>query len=543
MINCDVFKRFIINNMTPINQKLTVAAACVMGLFVAIGMGAMPAHAQGEEQISTGNVIAAPKNLAPVAKDVLVVHLPKAQEFRLDSSAGKGTGARLLVVEDNSLPTVAISVSMKAGTLFDAQGKPGVAATTAALLTDGTASRTYDQIVAETARIGAGLSASAGPERATVTVNGMAENTDELVSLLADALQHPSFPDERLTRVKFRTNAARTQQQTNPAFLASQLTQELLYGPDTAYGHPIPTPAQINGITRDDLQAFYAAHYFNSPETIIGVAGDVKPQDIYKKLNNALGGWAGPPAALSTALPDGRFTPKESTAIYVVDRPGSAQTYLTFANISTVRTNPDYFPLLVANYILGGNFSSRLNIDLREAHGYTYGVNSGVSTYKYPGLWTMGGSVRNAVTGPSIDRFFIDMSDIQQQRTVTDAEMAIAKRAIIGRFALTLENPSAILSDLIDVVNYGLPADYWDTYPQHVQAVTAADVSRVIQKYIGTGRIQLVAVGDRASIEPGLSKHGPVTIVTPAQILAGEVTGSASTAPAPASTPASLKGN
>ena len=482
------------------------------------GAALMPCAANAQEQIAapTGQ-IAAPLNRAPVAKDILQVKLPQPQRFTLPAGGDKAGGAHVLVVEDHKLPLLTITVSMRAGSLFESAAKPGVADLTADQLNEGTQTKDYMQIARATEKIGASLSAGAGAERAVVSVSGLSENTDELVALLADVLLHPIFPADRLAKAKFQAVARRSQEEVNPQFLSGQLTRQILYGASTPYGRPAPTPAQIQAITADDLRAFYAEHYRNAPETLIGVAGDVKAGDIEKKLATALAGWSAASGA-ETALPPGTFHPEEKTAIYLVDRPGSAQTLLTFTNLGIKRTDPDFFPLTVANYILGGSFNSRLNQDLREQKGYTYGVRSTVSTAKYPGTWTMGGSVRNAVTAPAVTGFYSEFAKMQSG-PVTAGELDAAKRSIVGSFALTLESPAGVLSRLLDVVDYGLPSDYWDTFPQKIQAVTSTDIQRVTQTYLGTGRVQVIAVGEGKTIQPGLAAFGPVTVLTPHEVL------------------------
>lgn len=492
----------------------TVAGA----LLLTSGACLMPRAASAQEQIAApAGRSATPKNLAPVAKDILRVKLPRPQEFTLPVGGAKAAGAHVLVVEDHKLPLVTITVSMRGGSLFESAQKPGVADLTADQLNEGTQTRDYQQIAEATERIGASLGASAGAERAVVSVSGLSENTDALVGLLADVLLHPTFPADRLTKAKFQAVARRAQEEANPQFLSGQLTRQILYGAATPYGRPAPTPAQIQSITPDDLRAFYAEHYRNAPTTLIGVAGDVKAKEIEAKLQTALAGWTGAEGA-ETALPAGTFRPEEKTAIYLIDRPNSAQTLLTFANLGIKRTDPDFFPLTVANYILGGSFNSRLNQDLREEKGYTYGVSSGLSAPKYPGTWSMGGSVRNAVTAPAVTGFYSEFARMQSA-PVTTPELDAAKRSIVGSFALTLESPSGVLSRLLDVVDYGLPADYWDTFPQRIQAVTPADVTRVTQTYLGTGRIQVIAVGEGQTIKPGLDAFGPVTVLTPHEVL------------------------
>lgn len=503
---------------------MTTAAAAITAAPQPAGAQAPPPVAAAEARKST--VL---KNKAPVSQEVLSVQFPKPKEYILKSSSDvKAGGAKILVVEDHRLPLVTITISVRAGSLFESANKPGVANFTAELITEGTTSRSYEQITQETERIGASLGASAGGERATLSVSGSSENTDQLIALLVDTLLNPTFPEDRLKQVKFQSVAQLAQQRSNPAFLAGELSRRMFYGADTPFGRLTPTPAQLQAITQEDLKSYYAARYHNAPDTLIGVAGDVKPKDIYDKLQKALANWT--TASGTNALPTADFTPKEKTTIYLVDRPGSAQTALSFGNIGIRRTDPNYFPLLLANRILGADSNGRLFQKLREDKGYTYGAYSSLSSPKYPGIWGASANVRNAVTGPAVGEFLNEFARLQSE-PVSDVELSVAKKAIVGGFALSLESPSNILSRLLDVVDYGLPADYWDQYPQKVQAVTAADIERVAKQYIGTGRIQLIAVGERKEIEEGLAKYGPVTVLTPEEVLNPAPAGGAAKTP------------
>jgi predicted Zn-dependent peptidase len=498
-------------NYTGIFIMTTVAAAAAAGTPQPAVAQTPPPAAAAQPRQST--VL---KGKAPVSQETLNVQLPKPKTYTLKSSDKANIGgAKVMVVEDHRLPLVTITVSVRGGSLFESTDKPGVADFTAELITQGTTSRTYEQISQETERIGATLTASAGGERASLTASGNAENTDQLVALLADALLNPTFPEERLKQVKFQSIAQLAQQQSNPGFLAGELARRVYYGANTPFGRPTPTPAQLQAITQQDLKTYHAARYHNAPDTLIGVAGDVKPNEIYDKLQKALAGWK--PATGTNALPTADFTPKEKTAIYLVDRPGSAQTALSFGNIGIRRTDPDYFPLLLANRILGGDANGRLFQKLREDKGYTYGAYSSLAAPKYPGIWGASANVRNAVTAPAVGEFLNEFARLQSE-PVSDRELSVAKKAIVGSFALSLESPSGILSRLLDVVDYGLPADYWDEYPKKVQAVTAQDIQRVAKQYMGTGRIQLIAVGERKEIEEGLAKYGPITVLTPEQV-------------------------
>jgi zinc protease len=474
------------------------------GSIALVGLSAVlllaPAHAQ-----DTGGV-AAPqdrkstvlKNRAPLNNELLRVKLPRPKQFTLSN------GIRVFVFEDKRAPTISASLSVVAGSLFE--DKPGVASLTASQLTEGTTTKTSQQLTDATEKIGANLNSGASGEKASISVSGLNENTDELIALLADVLLHPSFPEDRLNRAKFRQAAGIAQMRTNPDFLASQATARIFYG-DTPYGKGSPSAPQIQAITAADLRAYYEKMY-RPNGAILAITGDVNAKDIVGKFEKALGGWK-PSSGAEPALPTANFAPKEKAAIYLIDRPGAAQSVLTFGNLAIRRTDPDYFPLIVATRILGGGFTSRLNQNLREDKGYTYGARWNLSTGKWPGTWSGGAGVRTEVTGPAVGEFFKEFARIQNE-TVPTAELEQAKRSIIGNFALTLESPAQMLSRTVDVAEYGLPTDYWDTYAQKIEAVTAAEVQRVAKKYLGEGRVQLIVVGERSKIEEALTPYGTI---------------------------------
>lgn len=464
------------------------------------------AHAQ---QNAPGPNAAAPpaqggtvlRNRAPVARNLLQVRLPRPQEFKLFN------GVRVFVLEDHRLPTVSIELSLKAGRLFD--GKPGAAEMTASLLREGTTTRTAAQIADEIERIGADADASAGAELATIRASGLSEYADRLVALVADLTQNPSFPEDRLARVKFQRAAALTQQRGDPRFLASELSARVFYG-DTPYARVAPTPEQVNAIGQGDLRAFHQKFY-QPAGAVIGIAGDVNARDIVAKLGAAFVNWKAAPGAVEPTLPAAVFAPKTATRIYLVDRPGSAQTVLSFGNVALSRTDPDYIPLQIANRVLGGSGSARLFQQLREVKGYTYGASSSLSAPRWPGTFGASASVRTPVTEPAVGEFLNEFKRLQTE-PVSEAELDRAKRAIVGSFARTLESPDSVLARFLELVQYDLPLNYWDQYPARVAAVTAADIARVAQKYLGQNRVQLIAVGERSVIEPGLKKYGPVNV-------------------------------
>jgi len=448
------------------------------------------------------------KGKAPVAKDLLTVKLPKPKMFKLSN------GVSVYVLEDHRVPALHMQLSMHAGMLFEP--KPAVAATTAAMLTEGTQTRDYLKFAEYTADMGANVSSQAGADTATISVAGLSESTDALIALMTDVLLHPAFPADRLERIKYQQKSQIAQRRTNPAGLAAELASKVYYG-GTPYARASPTAAAISSLTPADLKSFHDAFYIPNG-AILGITGDVDTKSLHKKLEAALADWK--PGRETATLPKAVFTPHEKTQIYLIDRPGSAQTVLQFGNLSVRQNDPDYIALTVANRILGGGSSGRLFQNIREQKGYTYGAYSNLSAGQWPGLWGASASVRTPVTEPATREFFREFDRLQDE-LVAPNDLERAKRSIVGSFASTLESPEAILTRTLDLVQNDLPLDYWDTYPARIQAVTAEDVQRVARKYMGKNRIQLIAVGERSQIEEGLKKFGPVEIVDAAALAAG----------------------
>jgi predicted Zn-dependent peptidase len=226
------------------------------------------------------------------------------------------------------------------------------------------------------------------------------------------------------------------------------------------------------------------------------------------KLEKAFGDWqrGDVPAATIPAAPA-----QTESRIYLIDRPGSVQTVLQLGTLGIERTSPDYFAVLLADRVLGGGPSGRLFLNLREDKGYTYGAYSNFGGSKFRGTWISSSEVRTDVTEGAMKEFMYELNRLRNE-TVPANELDNAKRAIIGSFALSLEQPTTLLQNIITQKLYNLPADYWDTYPQQVAAITAADVQRVAQKYIDLGHLQVVAVGDASKARDVLAKYGKVEL-------------------------------
>jgi zinc protease len=442
------------------------------------------------------------KNKAPVSKELLRVKLPKPQEADLSN------GVHLIVLEDHRTPQVNFTMIIDgAGGYYDPPAMPGLSGFVASLMREGTTSKTSEQISEQLDRLAAGVSVNSAISTpfATVNGNGLTNNLDTVLALMADVLMNPSFPQVEIDRYKARTRANLMQQRALPGFLASERLNKVLYG-DHPLARVSATPASPNALTRDALVEFHKAHYVPD-RAVLAVTGDISMEQAKAKAETAFAAWKKSGAAVPAQTEAAALS---SPSVSLVVRPNSVQTSLRVGTQAIERKDPDFFALTVANRILGGPFG-RLFEHLREQKGYTYGANSGFSSSRIRGAWTASTDVRSEVTDPALTDL---LAEIQQMRDVAvpAKDLENAKRAIVGSFALLLESPNAILSNYIDRHFYGLPADYWDTYAAKIEAVTAADVQRVAQKYWAPERLQIVAVGDLAKVEPALKKLGTIQV-------------------------------
>jgi zinc protease len=475
--------------------------AAVLGLAI-IGLlaGAPPqAPATAPPPSATKMVL---KGKAPVSNEVLKVKLPRPQEADL------ANGLHLMVLEDRRLPQITFTLLIRgAGGYFDPADKIGLANYTASLMREGTKTRTSPQISEALETMAATLNVASGLSGTTASVSGssLSENFDKLMDLTADILLNPAFAPEEWDRLRTRAKAGLIQQRTQPGFLASETFNRVVFGSHPA-GRVSPTAASLDAITPETLAEFHRTHYVPD-HAAIAFAGDISMAEARKLVETKLGAWKKAGVAEPAVVDP---PPMGLSKVYLIARPGSVQTTLFVGTQSMTRKDPDYAALSVVNRVLGGTMG-RLFRHLREEKGYTYGIGSGFSAPQYRGSWASSTSVRTDVTEPALSDLLAEIAELRD-KPVPDPELADAKRAIVGSFARDLENPQQVLGYYIDNWQYSLPADYWDTYPQRVMAVTAAQAQAAAQKYWGPDRLQIVAVGDASKITDILRKKGELQI-------------------------------
>ena len=474
-----------------------------VGLVIAASLALSGSLTVAQESIETPASKVERKNRAPISSDIIRVKLPKPIEARLKN------GLLVLILEDHRAPFVTVQLSIRgAGALFEPPAQVGLATATAQMLREGTQSRTSVQLAEAIDRLGATVSGGSGfgSSETALGASGLSDNFDEWFGILTDTLLHPSFPADELEKLKERERVQLRQQRANANFLVNERFSRAVYGTHPA-ANVSPTRESIDSLSREALIAWHRQRY--APQNaILGIAGDVRAKELLPKLEKWFADWKH--SELATPLPRNP-EPVRASKVFVVDRPNSVQTTVALGNIAIDRRSPDYIPMLVMNYVIGGGASARLFLNLREEKGYTYGVYSDFSALRYPGPWRAGGNMRTEVTAGALTEFFNEIRRIRDEK-VPAPELEASKRALAARFALSLEQPATILGLAMLRKQYNFPEDYWDTYATKILAVSAEDVQRVARKYLDPETMQLVAVGDADKIKPVLEKYGRVEV-------------------------------
>lgn len=410
------------------------------------------------------------------------------------------------------LPQATFVLQIRGGSLLDA--KPGVAAMTAALLDDGTQRLNAREFVNAVEYLGANLGASASEEQSTVSLGTLTAHLDEALTLMGEMVTQPAFRDEEIERERKARVQALKQQKDQPVVVATDVFQRVVFGMDHPYGRPVGgTPLSVEGVTRDDLLRCYEQVYRPNNAVLIAV-GDVTEQDLMPRLERVFGAWKTkpvPPAATAApSRPGGK-----PLAIYLVDKPGAAQSEIRVGHAGASRTNPDFYALQVLNTMLGGQFTSRVNLNLRERHGFTYGARTAWAFRRGDGPFYASAGVFTAKTDSSLTEFLRELKDLRGPRPATARETDAAKNQLMRGYPRRLETNDGVAALLSELAFHGLDESEVTEYNRRVGQVTPEDVTRVAAKYIDPPNLAVVVVGDVAKIRTGIETLalGPVKIL------------------------------
>lgn len=417
-------------------------------------------------------------------------------------------GLRIVVLEQHELPLADVILQVRSGGESDPAGRMGTAALVAAMLTEGTTNRTSLQIADQAAYLGIQLNASSGWEQSNVSLHTPTAQLDSALALFSDVALRPSFPTADLERVRKDRLTSLQQLRDRAPAIADRAFANAVFG-EQPYGRPLAgTEGSLASVSRDEVQRFYTTHYRPNNATLL-VVGDVRPDDVERRARELFGAWTRatvPTAATATSAS------AKGTTVVLVDKPGAAQTSFRIGGIGAPRSTSDYFPLQVMNTILGGAYTSRLNQNLRETHGFTYGAGSGFGLRRSAGPFIASAEVVTAKTDSALTEFVKELRAIRD--TVPSDELAKAKKYLQLGLPGNFETTQGIATEFLPLIAYGIPLDFFNSAVQQYGAVTQADVQRVARQYVNPDKLTIVLVGDRKVIEPGVRALKPGDIVT-----------------------------
>lgn len=438
------------------------------------------------------------------------LHLPAIEKQTLPN------GLPVWIMGVHKVPTVHLELAVRAGMASDPSGKLGLSSLTADMLDEGAGSRNALEISDAIDFLGADLSAGGSADASYVDLHVPVARLADALPIMADVIARPTFPDAELKRLRQERLASLLEAQDDPEQLVAFAFPRLVYGPQHRYGTPpIGTAASLNDITTADLKAFHAAQYRPSNATLL-VTGDVSAGTVVPLLDKAFASWTTGPAPPAPKIP----TPAQLTTrrVYLIDKPGAAQSQIRIGWVGVPRSTPDYYTLRLLSGVLGESFTSRLNMNLREEHGYAYGAGSRFDMRLGAGPFYAYAAVQTDKTADALKEFFNELRRIHEP--IGANELNKTKNFASLLLLRYFETERTAANALAQIFIYHLPNDYFQTFAERIRAVTSEDLKRAADTYIQPDKFAVVIVGDRKVIEPGVKalNLGPLTVVETAEI-------------------------
>jgi predicted Zn-dependent peptidase len=434
------------------------------------------------------------------------VDLPAIQKHTLSN------GLPVWVIESHEVPIVQVNLVVRAGAGDDPTSKFGTASLTSAMLDEGAGTRTALEIADAVEFLGANLTTTSSFDASAIRLNVPVARLVDALPILADVTIRPTFPVKELERLRQERLTALLQARDDPASIAAMAFSRIVFGTAHRYGTgAVGTAATLKALAIDDLKAFHAA-YYQPANAVLVVVGDTTAGTAVQQLEQHFGAWKA--TGSSTRVPVPAAPQIAQGGVYIVDKADAEQSQIRIGWVGVPRSTPDYFPLLVLNTVLGGSFTSRLNQNLREEHGYTYGASSGFDMRLSAGPFVAAAGVQTDKTAEALQEFFNELNRIGEP--IGADEMAKAKNYIALGFPSEFETSADLSRRLEELIVYQLSDDYFEKYVANVQAVTPAAVRKVANTYIQPSRFAVVVVGDRKTIEPGIRalKQAPVRVMS-----------------------------
>ena len=441
------------------------------------------------------------RSATPEASPQPVFTAPVPNRAKLDN------GLNILHVEKRGLPTVAFGLVVRSGAVSDPDDRAGLANLTTTMLPEGTGKRTSAQISDEVEFLGSHLHTSASREHIVLISDGLSTTWHDALEILGDVAQNAEFPAHELERVRANLLTDLRRISDSPATISARATRGVMFGPGTPYGHPLTGfESSVEQASADDLKAFFGANFRPGNSTFV-IVGDLSLDEAIDAANETFGGWKAGPTAVTATGQDALPTPSETT-IYLADKPGAAQSVVRSGHLTIPRKDPRFMSLNVFNYIFGGQFGARLNMNLRQDKGYSYGYMSSVDWNLGPSMLVAGGGVETAVTKETVIETLKEFNEINGDRPVTETEYRDAIDGVMRSIPSQFETQYQVISQLTRIITFDLPDDYFVQFPQRLAATTLEDVRNAGNELIDVEHLNIVIAGDAAEIESGLSELG-----------------------------------
>ena len=431
-----------------------------------------------------------------------------ARAFQMPKAAvGKlSNGLTVWVVENHEVPLAYASLVFRTGAWLDPDDKPGLASATFGMLTEGAAGMDDVALAKRLKAIGADAWGSAGLDSASVGVSGLSRSMPAALDVLADLVLRPDFPDDAWAVDQRRRVQSLTGARQDPGAISARVQSAVLYGPH--YQGRLRSEAAIQATTTADMRAFWAENA-RPEEAVLLVGGDTSLAEVLPLLEARLGEWKPAPRAVAPVAPQASALPaRGQTTIYLADRPGATQSMVRASRFVGPRDAPEAAALELANAAWGGAFTARVNMNLREDKGWTYGARSGVGYSQLPGTLSVGASVVRDHTADSIAEILKEIKDVKGDRPLTADELNDARGGMVGGWPLNFEQPGHLLGELATVWRYGLPEDWVSGWPDRIRAVTPEAAQQALSQRLSADDLTIVVVGDATVIRPSLEALG-----------------------------------
>lgn len=436
--------------------------------------------------------------------------VPRDFHFPAFERSALANGMRVIAAPMHRLPVVTAILVLEGGAMTEPPGVEGVADIVARALSEGTDDKSGDELVMALERLGTSVLASSDWDSTILKMTVMSPNLHDAVSLMSEMVMTPRLDEQSISRLRAERLSEIIQTQSEPRVLADEVFSATLYAEGSRYAIPVGgSEKSVTAVNTENVRAYQSANYKPLAATLI-LAGDISTSGAHALASKCFGSWSDTSASYASAASQGLRgvgTASKQKQIRVVDRAGAQQSELRMGHVGIPRSVPEYFPVVVMNAVLGGLFSSRINLNLREVHGYTYGASSYFDWRRQSGPFVISSAVQSEATGAAITEVLNEIEKIRSS-AITDEELTLATSYLAGVFPIRYETSDAVASGLASLVIFDLPDEYFTSYRTRILAVTPDEVQKAAGAFLHPGELSIVVVGNPEIVEQQLSALG-----------------------------------